>query len=83
MNQLTIRGFGDDLAKRIRQLADQEGMSLNRAVLRILRRGAGLESGEPGTAIVGHSLDHLIGTWTDKDALEMNRALCDLSHIDR
>ena len=83
MNQLTIRGFDDDLARRIRQLADQEGISLNRAVLRLLRRGAGLESGKPGTDKVGSSLDHLIGTWTHEEALEMDRALRDLSHIDR
>ena len=82
MNQLTIRGFDDDLARRIRQLADQEGISLNRAVLRLLRRGAGLESDKPGTDIVGSSLDHLIGTWSLEEALEMDRALRDLSHID-
>lgn len=83
MNQLTVRGFDDDLAKRIRQLADDEGISLNRAVLRLLRRGAGLESGKAGTDTVGSSLDHLIGTWTHEEALEMDRALGDLSHIDR
>lgn len=83
MNQLTIRGFDDDLARRIRQLADQEGISLNRAVLRLLRRGAGLEPGKLGTDTVGCSLDHLIGTWTHEEALEMDRALQDLSQVDR
>ena len=82
MNQLTIRGFDDDLAGRIRQLARREGISLNRAVLRLLRRGAGLEdrSGSPG--IVGDSLDHLIGTRTEEEAAELNRALEDFSRID-
>lgn len=83
MNQLTIRGFDDDLARRIRQLADQEGISLNRAVLRLLRRGAGLEPGKPEPNIVGSSLDHLIGTWTLEEAREMDRAIEDLSQIDR
>ncbi|MDE0452622.1 MAG: hypothetical protein OXI90_12770 [Gammaproteobacteria bacterium] len=83
MNQLTIRGFDDDLAKHIRQLADQEGISLNRAVLRLLRRGAGLDSSKAGADTVGSSLDHLIGTWTHEEARAMDRALRDLSHIDR
>ena len=83
MNQLTIRGFDDELARRIRQLADQEGISLNRAVLRLLRRGAGLSPGKLGTDIVGSSLDHLIGTWTDEEAREMDHAIQDLSQIDR
>lgn len=78
MKQLAVRGLDDDLVKQIRHLADQEGISLNRAVLTLLRRGAGLESGT-----IGSSLDHWIGTWTHDEALEMDRALRDLSHIDR
>ena len=82
MNQLTIRGFDSELERRIRQLASNEGISLNRAVLRILRRGAGLEGINDGPNVVGTSLDHLIGTWTDRESAEMNRALEDLSKID-
>ncbi len=83
MNQLTIRGFDDELARRIRQMADQEGISLNRAVLRLLCRGAGLEPGKPEVDTVGSSLDHLIGTWTHEEAIEMDQALQDLSQIDQ
>ena len=82
MNQLTIRGFDDELTRRIRQLAAREGISLNRAVLRLLRRGAGLGHHKDGGDTVGSSLDHLIGTWTSEEAAEMDRALQDLSHVD-
>ena len=82
MNQLTIRGFDDELAKRIRELARREGISLNRAVLKLLRRGAGLGDGNRNADMVGDSLDHLIGTWTREEAAEMERALEDLSHVD-
>ena len=82
MKQLTIRGFDDDLAGRIRLLARREGISLNRAVLRLLRRGAGLEDRSGSPDIVGDSLDHLIGTWTAEEAAEVNRALEDFSRID-
>ena len=82
MNQLTIRGFDDELTRRIRQLAAREGISLNRAVLRLLRRGAGLGHHKDSDDTVGSSLDHLIGTWTSEEAAEMDRALQDLSHVD-
>ena len=82
MNQLTIRGFDDELASCIRQLASREGISLNRAVLRLLRRGANLEDGKGGTDVVGSSLDHLMGTWTHEEAAAIDCALADFSRID-
>ena len=42
VHQLTVRGFDAELADSIRRLARQERISLNQAVLRLLRRGAGL-----------------------------------------
>ena len=81
MKQLTIRGLGDELARAIRLLANRDGTSLNRAALKLLRRGAGLERGQ-GRDTVGASLDHLIGTWTAAEAAEMGRALEDLSQVD-
>lgn len=81
MKQLTIRGLGDDLAQAIRRLANRDGTSLNRAAVKLLRRGAGLERGR-GPDTVGSSLDHLIGTWSDADADEMERVLRQFEHID-
>ena len=46
MKQLTVRGFDDDLERSIRQLARREGISLNQAALKLLRRGAGLPDGQ-------------------------------------
>ena len=80
MKQLTIRGFGDELAKRIRRLANREGISLNQAVLKLLRKGTALAEGKEDT--VGSSLDHLIGTWAPEEADELNHALEDLEAID-
>ena len=82
MNQLTVRGFDDQLSDSVRRLAAQEGISLNQAALKLLRKGAGLAegSGKPGT--VGSSLDHLIGTWTEAEADELDAALQELEIID-
>ena len=80
MNQLTVRGFDDELADRMRQLAKGEGISLNQAALKLLRKGAGLTNGTGDT--VGSSLDHLIGTWTAAEADEMDSALKEFEVID-
>jgi hypothetical protein len=82
MNQLTIRGFDKALARHLRKLARDEGISLNKAALRLLRRGAGLEEPTAGPDIVGTSLDHLIGTWTDEQADELASAVEDFEVID-
>ena len=80
MNQLTIRGFDDDLAAYIQELARREGISLNRAVMLLIRRGAELH--RSGGDVVGSSLDHLVGTWSTDEADRMDRALDDFSRID-
>ena len=50
MKQLTVRGFDDELAEAIRQLARRDGTSLNQAALKLLRRGAGLPDGQVSRA---------------------------------
>ena len=75
MNQLTVRGLGNDLADRIKGLARREGTSLNQTALKLLRKGIGLEEASEGTDTVGSSLDHLIGTWTQAEADELDAAL--------
>lgn len=81
MKQLTIRGLGDELGRAIHRLANRDGTSLNRAAIRLLRRGAGLENG-PGANAVGSSLDHLIGTWSDAEADELEQVLLHFETID-
>jgi hypothetical protein len=73
--QLTLRGFDEELAARLRGAARERGVSLNRAALALLRKGAGL--GPPGDRgdVVGASLDHLAGTWTEQDEREISEAL--------
>lgn len=82
MDQLTVKGFDDDLDAAVRRLAQQEGVSLNQAVLRLMRKGAGLDRGAERTDAIGSSLDHLIGSWTAAEADEMDRALADFDTID-
>lgn len=82
MDQLTVRGFGDDLGSALRRLAARERISLNQAVLRLLRRGAGLADRAEPAERVGSSLDHLIGSWTLEEADELDAALNAFETID-
>jgi plasmid stability protein len=82
MNQLTIRGFDEQLEKRLRELAAKHQISLNRAALTLMRRGAGLTErrGSPGR--VGSDLDSFIGVWSEKDESELQRAVEPFEKID-
>ena len=53
MNQLTVRGFDDELRERIRRLAQSDGSSLNQAALKLLRKGSGLANPGKGPDTVG------------------------------
>jgi len=67
MRQLTIRGLDEPLFQRLQQFARQEGISLNKAALLLLKRGAGLDPARQQAEEVGHSLDHLIGAWSQEE----------------
>ena len=82
VNQLTVRGFDDELAERIQRLAKRDGTSLNQAALKLLRKGAGLADPGQGPDTVGSSLDHLIGTWSEDEAAELDAALEEFEVID-
>ena len=68
MNQLTLRGFDEELAERIRRLSEKEGISLNKAALKLLKKGSEIEDPSRTMNVVGSSLDHFIGTWSDEEA---------------
>lgn len=82
MNQITVRGLDDELSASLRRLAKREGISLNQAALRLLRRGAGLGEGSGQGDNVGASFDRLIGSWTQSEADEMDAALEEFETID-
>lgn len=70
--QLTIRLEGE-LARRVKDVAKQSSVSLNQAVVKLLRSAAGLDrrSGEP----IGTRLDRYVGTITSKERAELDAAV--------
>ena len=83
MTQLTVRGFDEDLERRLREIARRQGISLNRAALLLLRKGAGLDEPSGRANVVGDSLDHLAGTWSEAEAQEFQRAVGFFEEVDR
>jgi hypothetical protein len=82
--QVTIRGIDPDLAQILKRLSREEGISLNKAALRLLARGAGLDR-EPARKrkrTIGHDLDHLFGTWTDSETEAFLDAIGSCGQID-
>ena len=82
MKQLTIRGLDERLERRLRELATEQRISLNRAALALMRRGAGLSNRRESAGTVGSALDKFIGVWSEEDEAELLRALEPLEQID-
>ena len=81
MDQLSIRGFDKELVRRIRALARQEGISLNRAAIQILRRGAGLVDPQ-SAATIGDALDSFIGSWSAADERAVLDSIATVAQVD-
>ena len=82
MNQLTLRGFDKELQRRIGELSRAKGISLNKAAIELLRKGAGLAGPEAAADAVGDSLDELIGSWSQEEERELLAALAVFEHVD-
>jgi len=84
MDALTVRGFDPELEQRLREVARERRISLNKAAILLLRRGAGLREegdGEPEGA-VGNSLDAFFGGWTAAEAKAFDDAVAVFEQID-
>lgn len=82
MRQLTLRGFEPELAAAISDLAEAEGISLNQAALRLLRKGVGLDEFGRQRNRIGARLDRFIDTMSDEEEREILEAVAEADRID-
>ena len=75
LKQLTIRGVGMNLHKSIKEEARRRGLSINRYVLLVLQEAVGFGSIDENPETSFHDLDHLAGTWTQKEFEEFEKQL--------
>lgn len=81
MEQLTIRGLDKELTRRLRGIARRARLSLNKAALMLMRRGAGLEP-VPRPATIGCALDEFIGRWSREDERQFLSSIAVLEAVD-
>jgi len=78
---LSVRGVDDEAMARIKASALRRGLSVNAYLVDLIRRDAGLGSGQ--TRRTAHTdLDHLAGTWSDEDAAAFAATQGDFETID-
>jgi plasmid stability protein len=80
MTTMTLRGIDDTLAKSLKELARNEGVSLNALVLRIIREATGSEKRK--RTILHHDLDCLAGTWSAEDEEAFRSVTTTLEAVD-
>jgi hypothetical protein len=82
-NQITVRGLDAETESRLRGLANRRSMSMNKAAVMLIRKGAGLKSEDEGPETVGASLDSFVGSWTPEQEREFLRSIRDMEQIDK
>jgi hypothetical protein len=82
LQQLSLRGFDKELERRIRELARREGISLNKAALKLIRRGAGMAESSGAPASVGDALDSFIGRWSAEDERRLLDSIAPCEGVD-
>jgi len=81
MSTMTIRGLDDLTIRALKEKAKQEGTSINAALVKLLQEELGLKKKK--RTVVYNDLDHLAGTWNDRDYKEFQKRTEDFEKIDR
>jgi len=79
MTAITLRNIPPKLQEAIRKRAGEDGLSLNKAVLRMLEEATGQRHPARG---LHHELDHLAGIWSAEEAAAFDAALLEQRRID-
>jgi len=80
MKAITIRNIPPKIARAIRQKAERERISLNKAVISLLEDRVAPNSRR--ATVRHHDLDFLLGSWTKQEADDFDRALAEQRTID-
>jgi hypothetical protein len=81
-NQITVRGLDAEIETHVRELARRLHISLNRAAVMLMRKGAGLREDDNGPEVVGASLDSFVGNWSREDEATLLDSIRQLGQID-
>jgi len=77
---MTLRGVDESLAQTLKELAHNQGVSLNTLALRLIREATGVDKRK--RTLVHHDLDTLAGTWSVEDESAFRNATRSLEAVD-
>ena len=80
MTTMTLRGIDETLAQTLKELARNQGISLNALALRLIREATGIDKRK--RTIVYSDLDTLAGTWCKEDEESFQAAIHALETVD-
>ena len=72
----------EELERRLADNARREGVSVNEAALRLLRRGAGLTETVPAATPIRNGLDAFIGRWSEADERDLLQSIASCEMVD-
>ena len=81
LKNMTLRGLDPQLAAKLREVAEQEGKSVNQTVLDALRKQFGLDRSRRFTE-VHRDLDHLFGRWDEDEFARIQQKIDSERRID-
>lgn len=82
MKAITLRNLPPELARTIRQKAEEQGTSINKAVIKLLEEGTGIRDKKKGKKQPHDDLNTLAGSWTKEEAAEFDKTLASQRTID-
>jgi len=82
IKHLTIRGLDRKTEAELQHLAHQRNLSINKAALALIRKGAGIREDGHGPEVIAQALDSFIGSWTEADEQEFLNSVTDLNRVD-
>ena len=66
MKTITVRRLEPSLAKKLKQVANKEGKSVNQLVIETIKQYLGMKK-ERRFTMVYHDMDHIFGRWSEEE----------------
>lgn len=66
MKTITVRRLEPSLAKKLKQVANKEGKSVNQLVIDTIKQYLGIKK-EKRFTMVYHDMDHIFGRWSEEE----------------
>jgi hypothetical protein len=72
---MTVRKIPNEVERMIKKEAEKKKLSLNKAVVSLLEKAAGVKGEEKKKKTLCRDLDHLSGIWTKEEAKTFKKEL--------